>query len=95
MYLGYGGINLEISDGTDIVNLFTALAQMDVPDAGLYGHHLDTRSRRSVGSENSLSSVLNAFVGCAVVFAVFGAILVRKRPRAMRAANNNRNEGIL
>ena len=87
---GFGGINLEISDDTDVVNLFNALAKMDLMPL----NQNDGRNRRA--TESSLLSLNSAIMGCAMIFVAIGFIISRKRPAYMRStdrARNNRHEG--
>ena len=83
---------MKISDDTDVVSLFTALAQMDMAPL----NQNTGRGRRSDSSEGKyLPSALTGMISCAIVFVIFGTILSRKRPNFMRASRSNRCEGNL
>ena len=86
---------MEISDGSDVVGLFEALAKMDMNP--LSPDQSSGRNRRSGNSEgNMLTSLNSAFISCALVLVAFGAIITRKRPSVFRVSrNDNRTEGNL
>ena len=85
---------MEISDGSDVVGLFNALAKMDLDPL----NRESIRSRRSEPEGSLFTSLNSAFISCAMVFVAFGVIITRKRPaifRPSRINRNNRSEGNL